>query len=188
MKNIRFRTLARFVLLLITVIFLMAFDLRAQKFEPVTCEGKMVQINGLALISKDDPKNFLAVIDSKVARLILNSEGIPTCKLLEWKGASLNKLEALTAVPDGSGTFIAMNEKGKAYRFKLEEGKAVTIGNSFDLPNPPINADFEGFVVQKIADGGMVVAWTDRGKVKKDCVGRPPGRSCHRSKSDSFLG
>lgn len=145
------------------------------KWEGVLCEGKKVQINGLALISKDDPKNFLAVIDSKVANIILNGKGIPACKLLEWKGGSLNKLEALTAVPDGSGTFIAMNEKGTAYRFKLEEGKAVTIGKSFQVPNPPDNADFEGFVVQKIAGEGMVVAWADRGKIKKDCDGKPPG-------------
>lgn len=178
MKNLLpFKTLAYAVLSLTAIAVFFVPSLAQQpKWEEVLCESKKVQINGLALISKDDPKNFLAVIDSRVARLTLNSEGTPpTCKLLEWKGASPNKLEALTAVPDGSDTFIAMTEKGKAYRFKLEEGKAVTIGNYLEVLNPPDNADFEGFVVQKIPGGGMIVAWADRGKVKKDCDGKPPG-------------
>jgi hypothetical protein len=177
MKNLLpFKTPVYAVLTLAAIaVFIIPSLAQQPKWREVLCEGKKVQLNGLALISKNDPKNFLAVIDSKVVRLTLSSEGIPTCKLLEWKGGSLDKLESLTAVPDGSGTFIAMTEKGKAYRFKLEEDKAVTIGNYFEVRNPPDNADFEGFVVQNIAGEGMVAVWADRGKVKKDCDGKPPG-------------
>lgn len=169
------------VLLIITAIFLLALDLRAQEFKPVTCvdpdrpkESLRPDINGIALISNTkDETRFLVVIDYGAALLTVTVGGNSTCTKLKWAGRNAGpekQLEALTSIP-GPGRdneFLALQEDGVIYHIKHTNGKVEIIGDPFAVPNnKPENArDFEGLAVQKLFGGEYVIAWATRGRDK----------------------
>ena len=156
-----------------TAFILAAFftiDICAQRWIKLG-EGQQANISGMALVSREDRvKKLIVVHDNKKKRQLrasivtLTDGQTPTMTPLKWLDDDIPiDLEAVTAIPERSGEFIAFESVGRAYHVKLDVNAAsVEVIRSFDVPMIPKGADFEAFSVQKIG-GKLIAMWADRG-------------------------
>jgi hypothetical protein len=148
-----------------------ALPVQAQIWRPAG-GGILNGISGMALVEQDSTSAaFLIVHDNKnedeqrVARLTLRGAEQPMLTPLTWPSNSLPvDLEALTAIPNQPGQFLALSSTGRVYHIQLaDSSQAITVLNVFDLPPAPENSNFEGLALQQV-NGTDILAWADRGK------------------------
>lgn len=158
-----------------TVVFLalLGSTASAQTWRPVA-SGKTKGISGLATLPTSDAgRSFLVVHDNKkpdqvrVATVTVSGNQPPRYAPLTWLGDDLPvDLEALAAIPDTPGTYIALTSKGAAFHIRYDaEKKGVTVLKRFDLPNAGDKTEFEGFDLHRFGDT-LLAVWADRGDTK----------------------
>jgi len=85
---------------------------------------------------------------------------------LSWPDPLPDDLEAVAAVPDAPGEFIALSAWGDVHRFSVDEkSQLVTLrGASFRVPDRARDPkpEFEGFALQSIG-GRYIAVWAERG-------------------------
>ncbi|KUO02483.1 hypothetical protein AQJ67_21860 [Streptomyces caeruleatus] len=108
----------------------------------------------------------LAVHDNKQTgqrRLsrITHRAGSDDVSPITWDGAEPVDLEAVEAIPEMPGEYLALASRGIVYRLKVT-GSTATVVDYSPLPAIGEGADFESFAL--VARGGHLAAlWADRG-------------------------
>lgn len=110
--------------------------------------------------------NALIVHDNKRSgqqRLsrITHGEGSSEVAPVTWDGAEPVDLEAIEAVPDMPGEYLALAGRGIVYRVKVT-GSTATVVDYAPLPAIGEGDDFESFAVVA-QQGRLAVLWADRG-------------------------
>ncbi|WP_242573455.1 hypothetical protein [Streptomyces sp. NP-1717] len=110
--------------------------------------------------------NALVVHDNKRSgqqRLSRITHGEDSSEItpITWDGAEPVDLEAVEAVPDMPGEYLALTSRGIVYRLKVT-GATATVVDYSPLPAIGEGDDFESFAV--VAQRGrLAVLWADRG-------------------------
>ncbi|MFB8351366.1 hypothetical protein [Streptomyces niveus] len=110
--------------------------------------------------------NALIVHDNKRSgqqRLsrITHGEGSSEAAPVTWDGAEPVDLEAIEAVPDMPGEYLALTSRGIVYRLNVT-GATATVVEYAPLPAIGEGDDFESFAVVA-QQGRLAVLWADRG-------------------------
>ena len=72
-------------------------------------------------------------------------------------------LEALCAIPQKTGEFLALSSSGAGLHIRLNEAtNAINVIKTFTLPDVTANSNFESFDVKQIG-GALVAFWAQRG-------------------------
>ncbi|MGA9379164.1 MAG: hypothetical protein WBV73_10380 [Phormidium sp.] len=167
-----------FPLIILGILLLNSQKVVAEQWRPVK-GGINFGISGMALIErKDNSLDFLIVHDNKgkdegrLAIVTLKDKHQPEYFPFNLANG-LNELyfgsdlEAVTAIPTASSSFMALTSKGKVCYFRLGERKGESfLIKQFDLPNLPEKPNFEGFAIQEI-DGKLLAVWAERGSGEK---------------------
>ena len=144
----------------------------AQNWQPVR-GGITNGISGMATVSQNaSTSKFLVVHDNKLptesrAALVETSpDGESRFTALTWTDTNSLPidLEALCAIPQKAGEFLAITSSGAGFHIALDETtNAVRVLKTFALPQVPAGANFESFDVKQIG-GALVAFWATRGK------------------------
>lgn len=147
---------------------------RAQEWRPLSGSRQM-NISGIALISHEKGRtSFLIAHDNKkkeqahAAIITLDGADAPQYKPLKWIGTDVPvDIEAASAVPGYPGQFIMLTAAGRVFHVRLDQAAGqLALIRSYDVPEIPADADFEGFEVQLI-DGTLIAVWGERGATEK---------------------
>ena len=144
----------------------------AQTWQPIR-GGISNGISGMATVSQSgNVSKFLVVHDNKLptesrAALVETSpNGESRFTSLTWTSSDNTlpiDLEALCAIPQKSGEFLALSSSGAGFHIALDETtNAVRVLKTWTLPQVPAGANFESFDVKQIG-GALVAFWAQRG-------------------------
>lgn len=166
-----FRPRIAITIWLLTLLLLLSTTLAfsATEWVPVP-GGRSHGISGMALLKKDGPTKFLVVHDrSTMPRLGIVTPGSNPVGYSSLQGKNLPvNLEAVSAIPDENGKFLALSSDGQVFLLTVLDENNATSERLYDLPQRPPNADMEGLSVQKFGVQ-LVIVWGHRG------AGKEPG-------------
>ena len=145
----------------------------AQTWQPIR-GGISHGISGMATVSQSGGvSKFLVVHDNKLptesrAALVETSpNGESRFTTLTWTSTDNIlpiDLEAVCAIPQKTGDFLALSSSGAGFHIALDEtSKSVRVLKTFAMPQSPAGANFESFDVKQIG-GALIAFWADRGK------------------------
>lgn len=93
---------------------------------------------------------------------ITHSQGSDTVSPLVWDGPDPIDLEAIEAVPDAPGQYLALASRGILYRLQVT-GSTATVLDYTPLPAIGDGDNFESFALVS-QNGQLAALWADRGK------------------------
>ena len=161
------------LILTTTFILLLLFspsNAQTSQWRPVN-GSRQANISGMALIEHTNLKTtFLIVHDNKKKEqthaAIITVEGVnaPTYTPIQWLGDDIPvDLEAVSTIPKTDNEFMAFTATGRVFHIRLHQtAKTIEVLKSFDVPQIPIDSDFEGFALQEFGNEYFAV-WADRG-------------------------
>ncbi len=159
--------------LAVLTLSLLSTTANAQTWQPIR-GGIQNNISGMANVSQNaGVSKFLVVHDNKMptesrAALVETSPNDESrFTSLTWTSTDNIlpiDLEAVCAIPQKTGEFLALSSSGAGFHVALDEAaKTVRVLNTFALPQVPAGANFESFDVKQIG-GALVAFWATRGK------------------------
>lgn len=169
MRRLRKSMLIRWLSILASVVLLAQTSfVTAAEWRRVH-QDRLYSISGIVMLGQNGTSTeFLVVHDNKkdkeprIGMLHIEKENISYVPLvwLDEKNLPID-LEAVTALPDQPGRFLAIESQGRVYDLRIS-GTQVTVLGHFDLPDLPKRVNLEGFSVQKLK-GNLIAIWGHRG-------------------------
>ncbi|GAA4831950.1 hypothetical protein [Saccharopolyspora rosea] len=99
--------------------------------------------------------------ENRAALVDLHEGELTGVRPLAWHGELPVDLEAIGAVPQAPGEYVALASSGRAFHIRLDRD-AVTVLGAFPLPQDRAYPNYEGFGLARIG-GGLVAVWAERG-------------------------
>ena len=142
--------------------------------------GPLYNIGGMAYAGEDAVRGgeqFIVVHDNKKpdephVGLVTLRRSKARYRKLRWPAetaAAPVDLEAVSAVPDAPGRFLALESSGRLFHLRYAGGDVLEVLHVSRLPGAPPGANFEGFCALKM-DGRLVAAWAHRGQGDQPAV------------------